>query len=776
MHNTNRIPKKGMEIYMNKKYKTKKKEKKQVSDKMRIWVCAICNFVVAAAVILGLFIAEPIRQFDFNVGDIATENINATRDIEDRFVTDQLINEARDAVQDIYVMDNSKTALIYDKIRSGIQYVEQAFNMACNHFDSWKQQMIDSIEHPGEPNPEWEADSQERREYDEKIKRYNEQYAYYSSLTYEDVINNKNLFDTVFTASFWNSVSTSVDYFFSIDQLKIIASATDNEISLIKNNVSEIVLSKLNPPGIRESELESTLENIREMFIGLNFDAEMLSILDEITAELSFNVVFDAESTEEARRIAAESVKPIVYKKGQTIITAGQPITEAQYRLIEELGLLASGANEYSNYISLSVAILIICAIQCLMFISYKRTITLNIRNNIIIALLMILSMYLYILVKGLNRYICTSMLAVIMITMLIDGRAALIVGIPLSLFSGMYASGDFAVTFTSMVTCTMCACLIKKASSSRSMIIIFGLAAAATECLAVLAMEYYMTAKFDSVVTNTCWILVGGVAASVLAIGLLPVFENLFGVITPIRLLELSNQSQPVLKRLQIEATGTYYHSIIVGNMAETAANDIGADGLLARIGSYYHDIGKLMRPQMFKENQTDDYNPHDDLPPEVSAKIIISHVKDGLYLAEQNKVPKILYQFIEEHHGSTLASYFYYNACNLYGKENVNVNDYKYSGKTPSTKECAIVMLADTVEAAVRSMKTHGIEEIRDTIDKLVEAKIDAGQLDNCPLTFKEITTIKQSFLTILSGAYHQRVEYPKLRENNETEPNKN
>ena len=154
MHNTNRIPKKGMEIYMNKKYKTKKKEKKQVSDKMRIWVCAICNFVVAAAVILGLFIAEPIRQFDFNVGDIATENINATRDIEDRFVTDQLINEARDAVQDIYVMDNSKTALIYDKIRSGIQYVEQAFNMACNHFDSWKQQMIDSIEHPGEPDPE----------------------------------------------------------------------------------------------------------------------------------------------------------------------------------------------------------------------------------------------------------------------------------------------------------------------------------------------------------------------------------------------------------------------------------------------------------------------------------------------------------------------------------------------------------------------------------------------------------------------------------------------
>lgn len=761
---------------MAKKYKNKKKEKKPLSARAGIWASAICHLAVAAAVIIGLFVAEPIRQFDFSPGDIASETITATRDIEDEFVTQQLIEEARKAVQDVYVTDNAKTADIYEKVRNGIQCVEQVYNAAHDRFTEWKQQMLDSLVPPEEADPDWGENSYQMQEYLYKLNKYNTDYNYYSSLKYEDVFNDDKLFEAIFPDSYWNSLSTQTSYFFSLAQLKIIAAADENDITLTKNNVSEIVFSRLNSPGIRESELESARANIKEVLKGLNFKADMLEVMDVIISEVSYNVVYDADQTENARRLAEENVKPVMYKKGQTIITAGQPITEAQYRLIEALGLLASGETGYSNYISLSIAILVICTIQCLIFISYKKTIALNIKNNIIIALLMIVSMYLYILVKNVNLYICTSMLAVILLTMLLDGRAALIVGVPLSFFSGMYAGGDFAVTLTSVVACTTCACTIKRASSSRSGMILFGLVSAVTEFITALAMEYYLTAKFATVGINAFWIIVGGLAASVLAIGLLPVFENLFGVITPIRLLELSNQSQPILKRLQIEASGTYYHSIIVGNMAETAANDIGADGLLARIGAYYHDIGKLMRPQMFKENQSDDFNPHDELPPEVSAKIIISHVKDGLYLAEQYKVPKMLYQFIEEHHGSTVATFFYYNACNLYGKENVNVNDYKYSGKTPSTKECAIVMLADTVEAAVRAMKTHNVDEVKDAIDKLVQTKIDAGQLINCPLTFKEITSVKQSFLTILSGAYHQRVEYPKLRESNEQENDKN
>lgn len=743
-----------------------KKNKKK--DNLYIWVNAICNLAVAVAVVIGLFIAEPIRQFDFNIGDIATENITATRDIEDEFSTSKLEEEAVNAVRDIYAMDRTKTDEIYENVRKGFQYTGEAYDEIHQQFESWQTDKLVSFEPPVEPDETVDRDSEEYKLYLTELENYNNKYKYYSELTYDDVINESSLFEQVYTTAFWDTLINKMNFYFPLDVLKEIAYLTVDEVAFIESDVSGIVFAKVEA-GIKADELTKTVEEIRERIISYGHgDDDVMKVLNVSLSHITYNVFFDEESTNEARKIARESVEPIYYKKGQTIITAGQPITEAQYKLIEALGLLASGANEYSTYISLAIAIFVMCAMQFAMFVTYRRTTVMNLKNAIIIALLCVISMYAYILLKAQNIYICTPFIAVMLVSMLINGKTAIMVGIPLSVFSGMYAGGDFSVTFAFLVACMLCACMMKKTSTSRSMVILIGLCSSAVECIAVLAMEYYTTAKLSMFGLNTFWSLLGGLLSSILAIGLLSVFEYTFGVITPIRLLELSNQSQPILKRLQIEASGTYHHSIIVGNLAETAANDIGADGLLARVGSYYHDIGKIMNPKMFKENQSDDYNPHDEMLPEMSAKIIISHVKDGLILARQYRVPKLLHQFIEEHHGNTIASYFYVNACNLYGSENVNINDYKYSGKTPATKECAIVMLADTVEAAVRSMKVHSTEEIQKMIDKLVEGKIEAGQLDNCPLTFMEITVIKHAFLTILSGTYHNRVEYPQLREN--------
>lgn len=760
---------------MSRRKKNKRKEQIQGLIKNRrfsIWVSAICNFVVAVAMIIGLFVAEPIIQFNVVVGQIATETITATRDVEDVYTTNKLVQQAMDAVQNIYVKNTEKTGEVYENVGNGVQYVRYVFDSIYDEFDTWKSDRIYSLDHPGEPNPEWTEDSDELKEYNSKLEEFNRLQSYYNSIKFSDVLADEEIFGQVYTTKFWNEVNQATNFYFDTEVLRKIAYATENEVALIESNVSQIVYSKLDA-GIKKDELENTMADIRELFVRMGFDAEsdMMNILDAITSHVTYNVEFDVESTEEAKRIAAEAVDPVVYKKGQIIITAGQPITEAQYSLIEDLGLLESGRGEYSNYISLAAAILVLCAVCFGMMIVYRQTTISNPKNSVITALLTIISMYLYILVKSQNVYICTPLIAVMLITMLVNGRMALMVAIPLSLFAGMYTGGDFSVTFAFGVACVVCACLMRRVSTSRSKVIMVGVLSAAAEAVIVLAMEYYMTAKMEALGQNVFWILVGGILSSVSAVGLLSLFEYTFGIVTPIRLLELSNQSQPILKRLQIEASGTYHHSIIVGNMAETAANDIGADGLLARVGSYYHDIGKLVHPRMFKENQADDHNPHDDLAPEVSARIIISHVKDGLQLAHQHRVPKLLHQFIEEHHGSTVASYFYVNACKLYGEENVNIEDYKYSGKIPSTKECAIVMLADTVEAAVRSMKTHSPEEIEKMIDKLVDGKIDAGQLDNCSLTFMELAVIKHSFLTILSGTYHSRVEYPQLKgENNE------
>jgi putative nucleotidyltransferase with HDIG domain len=255
-----------------------------------------------------------------------------------------------------------------------------------------------------------------------------------------------------------------------------------------------------------------------------------------------------------------------------------------------------------------------------------------------------------------------------------------------------------------------------------------------------------------------------GGVLSAILAIGILPVFEQMFDIITPIKLLELSNPNQPLLKKMLFEAPGTYHHSILVGNLAEAAANEVGANALLTRTGAYYHDIGKIKRPYFFKENQITNDNPHDKITPKLSTLIITSHVKDGMELAEENKLPRAIKDIIEQHHGTTLVRYFYVMAMNN-ESEMVEEASFRYDGPKPFSKEAAIVMLADSVEAAVRSMGNPTTLDMEKMVNKIVEEKVNDGQLDNCDLTLKDIEKIKQSFLKILEGIFHSRIEYPEV-----------
>ena len=748
-----------------KKSKREKKAKEKKHDTSYLVWSAVFNVILAIAIILGLFIAEPIRQFDFEPGKIAEESITATRDIVDEYTTQILIDEAVNSVLDIYVMDRKKTDEIYKNVTSGLKYVGLVYDSILEQFEDWKQGKLAALVHPDKIFAEEDRSSQE---YENMLAQYNADEKYYSELEYEDLLANDNLYEQAFPHSFWNVLIGSIEYYYLLDDLDIIAHTSPTNIGFIENDVSNIILAKVEA-GIKKSEIDNVVSDIKERIYsyGHGENSDVMRLLNVVLSKITYNVFLDEDATENARNLAADSIEPVFYKRGQIIITAGQPITEAQYRLVEALGLLASGANDYSSYIALSIAILVMCGMLFAIFVVYRRSTIINVRYSILITVLCIISMGLYIVFKPLNLYVCTPLIAVMLTAMLINGKTAIMIGIPLSVFAGMYSGGDFSVTFAFLVAGILCSCLMSKASASRSMVLVVGLLSAVAQILAVMSMEYYTTAKFAMLAVNAFWILMGGVVSAILAVGLLTLFEVPFSVITPIRLLELSNQSQPLLKRLQIEASGTYHHSIIVGNLAETAANEIGANGLLARVGSYYHDIGKLARPQMFKENQPDGYNPHDSLSPEESAKIIIDHVSNGLKLATENRVPTKLKEFIGQHHGNAIAYYFYVEACNKYGKENVNIDDYRYGGTMPTTKETAIVMLADTVEAAVRSMKSHGHDEIQQMVDKLVKDKIDAGMLNNCPLTFNEVIMIKKSFLMVLSGTYHSRVEYPKLKE---------
>jgi putative nucleotidyltransferase with HDIG domain len=278
------------------------------------------------------------------------------------------------------------------------------------------------------------------------------------------------------------------------------------------------------------------------------------------------------------------------------------------------------------------------------------------------------------------------------------------------------------------------------------------------------LAVGFLMTNNIIELLIKALFAFTGSIISSVLTIGFLPFFESTFDIVTNIKLLELSNPNHPLQKKLLLEAPGTYHHSILVGNLAELATEKVGGNPVLARVSAYYHDIGKLKRPMFFKENQMGNENPHDKINYNLSTLIVTSHVKDGLELAKEAKLPTVIMDAIEQHHGTSLVSYFYVTAKNnAENPEEIRVEDFKYAGPIPMSKEVAIIMLADSVEAAVRSINDPTKGKIEEMVNKIIKGKLNDGQLDNCDLTLRDLNEIRKAFLKVLSGIYHQRIEYP-------------
>ena len=266
-------------------------------------------------------------------------------------------------------------------------------------------------------------------------------------------------------------------------------------------------------------------------------------------------------------------------------------------------------------------------------------------------------------------------------------------------------------------------------------------------------------------IVRDALFVFINGVVSSMIVLGILPLLENAFKIVTPYGLAELADHNQPVLKRLQMEAPGTYHHSLMVANLCEAAAEAIGANPILAKVGAYYHDIGKLKRPFFFVENQSSFgiENPHKKLNSRLSKMVVTSHTKDGVDIAKNEyKLPPIIYDFILQHHGEGLVSYFYNQAIQEEGAENVKKDQFRYPGPKPKTKEAAILMIADAVEAAARAMNATTTEEIDSIINKIIDERINDDQLSECPLTLADLKTISATFSRILRGNQHDRIKY--------------
>ena len=380
--------------------------------------------------------------------------------------------------------------------------------------------------------------------------------------------------------------------------------------------------------------------------------------------------------------------------------------------------------------------------------------------SNLILLFLISFSLGYCLLWNGLSFYfIPITIIPMLAILLFNNIEIAYFLSLITSLSLASLTSEPFKAWLIFIVS-SIIAVLLANGARKRTTVIRAGAIAGIVQLITLILLEHFLIHKPDRYLV----ILISGVASGIIVLGVLPVFEYILQRVTNISLLELADLHHPVLQRMILEAPGTYHHSLIVGNLADTACTTIGANSLLARIGAYYHDIGKLAKPEYFIENQDIKRNMHDALSPTMSKLIIMNHVKEGLELAKKYKLSPILWDFIQQHHGSSLVYYFYRRAIeDKEEDQEVTEEGFRYPGPKPSTKETAIVLLADSVEAATRTLKGPTPTKIEETVRKIINNKFIDCQLDDCDLTLKDIEKISSVFIKILIGIYHSRANYP-------------
>jgi putative nucleotidyltransferase with HDIG domain len=349
------------------------------------------------------------------------------------------------------------------------------------------------------------------------------------------------------------------------------------------------------------------------------------------------------------------------------------------------------------------------------------------------------------------------------MIVCLFMGReTALIFALALALCTSMLLQGGLETFIYFILSCTMASWWLQDCRERKIIIKTGAKLGLLNAVLAVVIHVYMGTASWSTLPFDLTVAFLGGIGSGIITAGMAPVVEMVFHYTTDITLLELANLDRPILRRLMLEAPGTYHHSMVVGSLVEAAAAEIGANPILAKVCGYYHDIGKLKQPLYFIENQSDGRNKHDKLAPSMSALILIAHVKNGVEIAREHKLGQVIIDTTEQHHGTSLISYFYEKAKTVKGEDAVNIDDYRYPGPRPQTREAGLVMLADVVEAASRTLENPTPSRIQGLVQNLINKIFSDGQLDYCELTLKDLHRIARSFNKILNGIHHHRIEY--------------
>lgn len=564
-----------------------------------------------------------------------------------------------------------------------------------------------------------------------------------------------------------------------LSEESLLALATDegDRLEALKTQLTEVLIPDFTSRQVTEDSLPEVRALMQSRLASTFPEDPWRSVGQALLAGiLEPNARVDEAATESQRQafiLAYVKESPVVIYKDERILNRDDVVTEDIWQVLRELNYIEQeGGTDYALHAAVLLLVLALAFSGLLLMRRFAARVTRDAHMVSLICTCVVIGSFMVWMVKeflpGYAAYLMPVSVVPVLLATLVGIESAVIVNIVLTLCYAVMLGGNVTFLLTSFISGTVAAFLSWNASQRRR-ISMAGVAIGLSNVCIVVLTGLVGQKGIETLINEGGLSLLNGLVSMVVAIGLLPFFETTFNVITPFKLQELADPNHPLLKRLLIEAPGTWHHSLMVGNLAESGTRAIGGNALLSRVGAYFHDVGKLKRPNFFKENQMLNENPHERLTASLSTLIITSHPKDGDELAAKYRLPRPIRDIILQHHGQTLVAYFYHKAVNQEKNGDVRMEAFRYEGPKPDTREAAVVLLADSVEAAVRSMQERTKGKTEGMVRKIIKDKLDDGQLDRCDLSFRDLGLIADSFMQVLGGIFHERPEYPELERKN-------
>lgn len=716
----------------------------KISSRLRVVLVFLVSLVLVAIVLAAVYTGSIPEKYMLRPGDVSPYDIVAPRSIRDQVETERRAARAAAEVGEVILRSDE----IVNRVD---QRLDRFFELIRNERADPPMKDMPSLPLSTSTSQETDSDGNPLPTVQPEPTRPPVQ-----------VIDTEALSERISLM-----INRELNLIISQNDSLVFASVSDDRLNRIENHV-ESISDQIMSERIDAASLRNNLnQKINDLNEDVLYERDDVFVIERtLTLLLEPNVIFDAAATDNARQAAYNRVlnNPVMIEKGTRIVAMDEVITEEMYSLLEDLDLINSGQFDYYHLAGIFLLLLLVVGIAAFYIRHYEKESISSARDMVALLLSLIIPLLISVTI---TRYATLSppvYFAAVLIASYFGFRAAVILSLCLSVL--ILPMTNFNPIFLAVAMIgSLVAALFAKGIIRKDNYAFIILATSGANILTAFSFSIMLKEAWSDVVLNSGYAAVSGALSVIAAIGLMPLFEMLFNSVSPMRLIELSQPGHPLLRRLFVEAPGSSQHSMMVANLADSAAVAIGADALLARVGAYYHDIGKLENPLMFTENQ-EGHNPHDELPPEQSAKIILSHPDAGVRIGRRYRLPAPILRMVHEHHGSTEQIYFLRKAQSLAetnGFDSPDSDQYRYHCPIPSTRESAIVMLADSVEAAMKSTGTSDIEAAGKLIRRIIKTKNEQDQLIASGLSFSDVERIIEAFIQVYSGHFHERVKYP-------------